>query len=354
VGIALITWGADALIDGIADISKELGLSGVILAILVMGVDLEETIASISAARSALQDIAVGNVIGNSLISMTLSFALPGLLYGISIHKIKSVYLWLMASISFLVFLGILWWPQMKVFAILVLIFYAIFVLWNLLNIKKTKPDVLHIEEDDNVIDLLSEEQQEQVDVNIRKTGQNDDDVGVDADDVGNDNADADDVGNDNADADESLFLPIFLSILGFLAVFFGSDLLIANSKEILAVSDLTEGFFGVIIIAAATNVEEYALLFRSIKKKSVEVGLGAMIGKVIWNLGITFGISVLLLPNVYHPSGAILLNSILLTFIVCPFFILLAVKSKRLSRFYALILLVLFIGYIMISFWFM
>ncbi|MFW9922760.1 MAG: hypothetical protein ACFFDW_05660 [Candidatus Thorarchaeota archaeon] len=45
-------------------------------------------------------------------------------------------------------------------------------------------------------------------------------------------------------------------------------------------------------VIATATNTEEYFILFRSIRKKKVEIGIGTLIGKLMWYVGITYSIS--------------------------------------------------------------
>ncbi len=334
IGIGLITWGADALIDGIRDLSRELKLSGVILAILVMGVDLEETIASISAATNGLQDIAIGNVIGNSIISMSFSFAIPGLFHDISFKKIKPVYLTIMLVTSVIVFLGIALWNQLKLFSGLALVAYGSFVAWNLSIVKKTKSDVLRLEEEQNVVDLVSEADTDDNAISSR----------------GKERQKENDGEEEEEEEEEPLWQLVSLAILGILAIYFGSSLLISGTENILTETGVQEGFFGVVIVAAATNVEEYTLLFKSIKKKSVEIGLGAMIGKVVWNLGITFGISVLLLQNISSPSRSIFINAIIFSFVICPIFVIIAAKAKVLNKKWAVLLLGIFTAYLLVG----
>jgi Ca2+/Na+ antiporter len=55
----------------------------------------------------------------------------------------------------------------------------------------------------------------------------------------------------------------------------------------IAAVSLTTEGsfsLFGLVIMAFATNVEKLWLMVKSIQKGQVNIGLGAQIGKILWN----------------------------------------------------------------------
>jgi len=92
------------------------------------------------------------------------------------------------------------------------------------------------------------------------------------------------------------------------------------------------EAFFGVVIIAAATNIEEYFLLFRSIQKNHPEIGLGALMGKIIWNLSMTFGISALVIRAQMLISPLLIINALILTGILIPSVIFLSLSRKELN----------------------
>jgi len=60
-------------------------------------------------------------------------------------------------------------------------------------------------------------------------------------------------------------------------------------------------------------------LILKSIKKKAVDIGFGGMVGKLIWNLTITFGISGIIMTNI--PFKLILIwNWIILLLIIVYF----------------------------------
>lgn len=69
-------------------------------------------------------------------------------------------------------------------------------------------------------------------------------------------------------------------------------------------------------IVAFITNVEELTLIFKSIKKKSVEIGLGGMIGKIIWNISFTFGLSGIIAVTLNF-SYLLLLNWLILIILI-------------------------------------
>ncbi|GAI66941.1 unnamed protein product, partial [marine sediment metagenome] len=72
----IIFFAADIFLDNLKDICVIYNLSPFIIGMLVLGIDPEESIASIIAAINGLPYISFGNVVGNSIIAMTLPFAL--------------------------------------------------------------------------------------------------------------------------------------------------------------------------------------------------------------------------------------------------------------------------------------
>ena len=105
-GYLLIYWSADKFIDTLKDLSLKLNVSPFLIGLLILGIDPEESIASIVAAINNLPYIAAGNVIGNSIISLSFCFALPAVFYGIKLEKIPNFYLILMISGSSMIIIG--------------------------------------------------------------------------------------------------------------------------------------------------------------------------------------------------------------------------------------------------------
>ena len=223
-GMFLITWGADALLDGIADISKYFSLSPLVLAFLVMGVDLEETIASIGGALRGLPELAIGNVIGNTIISISFCFALPALFFVISLEKIKNMYILILGSLAVVVLVTVIF-PQILPWAgIFAIGIYVFFIIWNLRHIKM-------------------KENSEEVELNTI-TG---DKTFV----------------NNGEMEEKSPHLPKMFGMFLFaiFALLGGTDLLLSATELMLTQLQLEEAFFGVVIIAAATNNQVHTSL---------------------------------------------------------------------------------------------
>jgi len=91
-------------------------------------------------------------------------------------------------------------------------------------------------------------------------------------------------------------------------------------------------------------------LILKSIKKKSVDIGFGGMIGKLIWNLTITFGISGVIMRNISFKL--ILLWNWLILLIIILYFNF-SYRREKLTKKDGLILLVIFIVFIIINVFF-
>ena len=142
----------------------------------------------------------------------------------------------------------------------------------------------------------------------------------------------------------------IFLASIGLVFIFIGGELLILSADQIIGILQIPEAFFGFIIIGFVTNVEELTLVLKSIRKKAVDIGFGGMIGKLIWNLTITFGISGVIMTSI--PFKLILLWNWLILLLIIAYFNL-SFRREKLTKKDGLILLVIFIGFIVINVFF-
>ena len=102
----IIYYFADIFLDNLKDVCVVYGLSAFIMGSLIIGIDPEESIASIMAGINGLPYIAVGNVIGNSIIALTLCFAIPALFYNFKFKKISIFHFLIIYAGSFLILLG--------------------------------------------------------------------------------------------------------------------------------------------------------------------------------------------------------------------------------------------------------
>jgi cation:H+ antiporter len=298
----LIYFSADFFIDNLKELGVKHNFSPFILGLLILGIDPEESIASIVASINRLPYIALGNVIGNSILSLTICFALPAFFHKINLKSVKNSYFVIifmsLLSILFAIFLGNL----LIIFGLISIFLYLIYIIISSKGILNEKEGKI-IENKDQ---LKEGERQ-------KNTLQ--------------------------------LVIYVFLSLV---LIITGGEFLILSAENLITITGISETFFGFVIISFLTNVEELTLVFKSIKKNSLEIGLGGMIGKIIWNLCFTFGISAIILVQ-YSTNLLLFYNWALLAGLILGYKIL--TKRKYMYRVSASILLIFLAVFLFINF---
>ena len=302
----IIYFAADLFLDNLKVICRAYNLSPLIIGMLILGIDPEESIASIISATNGLPYISMGNIIGNSIIAMTLPFSIALLMKPIKIRPISSFYIILIFILLIIIFTGLTLNNFLVVSGILALICYVVYFGWNLKHYsKKNKEGSKSI--DIKVLVRDFERPQRIIKYKI-----------------------------------------ILLIATGFILILLGGELLIYSADKILEIINVSEAFFGFVIIGFVTNVEELTLVVKSIKKESTEIGIGGMIGKVIWNISVTFGISSIIIMNIAFNIVLILnLFTLSLVFIMYSFFF----RREYLKRSHGFLLLFIFTLFLSLNF---
>jgi cation:H+ antiporter len=303
----IIFFAADIFLDNLKDICVIYNLSPFIIGMLVLGIDPEESIASIIAAINGLPYVSIGNVVGNSIIAMTLPFSLSLLFYTLKFKSLSRFYFILLYILLINLLFSFVFNNFMFVSGLIALGLYIIYFLRNLRYHSQEKDRNADIIEDGRKFD-------EGKSIELQKS---------------------------------SKVKKIFLTSIGLVFIFIGGELLILSADQIIDILHIPEAFFGFIIIGFVTNVEELTLILKSIKKKAVDIGFGGMIGKLIWNLTITFGISGVIMTNI--PFKLILLWNWLILVLIIVYFNL-SSRREKLTKKDGLILLVFFSVFIIIN----
>jgi len=307
LGYLIIFFSADIFLDNLKELCIMYNVSPFIVGLLILGIDPEETIASIVAAANGLPYIAVGNVIGNSIIALTLCFALPAFFYKIEVESVPQFYFIIIYTCMFFILIGFLIHLGLFILGILALILYFFYVFRNLRHFSREGiTNIITVEENE---ENLKVEQTE-----FKKS---------------------------------SKLKKIVLVIICFVLIFIGGELLIIATEELIVITQIPEAFFGFVIIAFVTNAEELTLVFKSIKKQTIEIGFGGMIGKLIWNLTITFGISGIIVMNIDF-TWFLIWNWLILFGIIIYFNII--SKKKFIGRKDGIILMFFFVTFIVVN----
>ncbi len=319
----LIFFAADLFIDGLKDLGEKHSLSPFILGILILGIDPEESVASIIAASQGLPHLAIGNVIGNTIIALTITFGLPALFYAQKFERISGFYPILLIVLAVNILIGCLVPGGLLIFGIINLLLFG----WYL--VRNFKEFRIHGVPEIQINDAENSEWNGSDEVNVEAFNEQEGEKQKET---------------EQEESDASLILK---TVFGIFLVIIGGFGLIYATEGIVTETGISESLFGFLIIAFATNVEELALILISIKKNRVAIGIGAEVGKVIWNLAFTFGVSGIFLVQV-RPTPIYLFNFIVL-FLTLGFFwgIL---QKRQLTRPIGVIFLSIFILFVVVN----
>ncbi|MBD3350991.1 MAG: hypothetical protein GF364_05840 [Candidatus Lokiarchaeota archaeon] len=296
LGYLTIYFSADKLIDSLEDLSEKTNVSPFLMGLLVIGIDPEETIASIIASINNLPFIAIGNVVGNSIISFSLCFALPAIFYSLKYEKINKFYNYILVLGTLIIGLGLVLDKGLLITGIINLGIFFIYLYRTILNSRNNN---------------LGEKQMHQ-----KKEKHN--------------------IGGD-----------IIKVIIFLILVLIGGEILIFSANKLIILTPIQETFFGFVVIAFLTNVEEITLIIKAIKKEQTDIGMGGMIGKIIWNIGLTYGISAIISISVTI-SVVSIYNTLILLILVCYSFYL--NKKSEINRLDGSILLIIFVLFLILN----
>ena len=376
VGYGCIWFGADTLVDNIRAVAKAWNVPGFLIGLLILGIDAEESISSIVAASNGLPYIAIGNVIGNTAIALTLCFGLPAIIYsntlkikyssnnGISNENLTNpnndnatprdnddnAYYNSISNINnslenchfitIIICELLILTPyfinsladNLIASSILTISFFIIYIganIWAFIKLdRKTSEMVVDLELSDISIDSNDKELEEQNDIMEK---------------------DNDRTNTFSSGEKAKFFVKKFtMIILALLISIVGGELLIYASINILKQTNvINESFFGTIIIAFVTNMEEVTLIIVAACKGSSEIGIAGMIGKTVWNVTLTFGISGLILTRIEYQFIDIM-NIFFLFFITIYWSVL--IKFRALDRMHGILLLCLFVVFVFVN----
>ncbi|MFW9905821.1 MAG: sodium:calcium antiporter [Candidatus Thorarchaeota archaeon] len=277
IGYVIIYFFADYIIDLLEDLSEVYTISPVIIGMFILGVDLEESIVSLIAASNGFPYLSLGNLIGNTIIAVTIAFGLPALFLKFEFQQIPLFYygLLLIGGISIMISMIV---PQyLLLFALINLVLFVTYVIKSV-KVQNKYREFLSIKESNDQVNAI---------------------IATD---------------DDEGEEDRRLVI-IFKVIFSLIVIFIGGETLVTSAEQLVLFTGLSETFFGLIIMAFVTNVEEFWLIVKSIQKGQAELGISAQIGKILWNTTLIFGICGVII--IQFEFKAIMVFSSIICFII-------------------------------------
>ncbi len=296
-GILLLYFGASFLVKGSANIARILGVKPLIvgLTIVAFGTSMPEFMVSVFGVLKGVSDISVGNIIGSNIANIGLILGTAGLITPIAVnfkHIGKQLIILLAASIIFCVvaYNGI---TQFEGW-----IFILFIILYVIYLIRSPKADK-------NLEDI--------------------------------------------PEADNSIIRNILYTIAGIILLVLASRGMIDSASVIAHHFGVTEMVIGMTIVAIGTSLPELAASVMAAAKHESDISIGNVIGSNIFNMFFVGGGAATMRGldidvSIYHFEVPFML---LFTLLLFPIIFI----SKGIKRKHALLLLVLYILFIVLSY---
>ena len=283
VGLGLVVYGSDILVDGASSVARKIGISEFVIGIIIVGfgTSCPELVVSITGAIDGNSAVSLGNVTGSNVFNILMILGLTAIFSPIAItkdNKTKDIPILLCFTIFFC--LIALKGTINRLDAVL---FLAIFAIYLLYNFKAGKAEAAAIEE-------------EVVEKNY------------------------------------GTFLSILMIVGGLAGLIFGGKLFVNNAVTLAHALGASDKFIAVTILAVGTSLPELMTCVVAAAKKKGQLALGNIVGSNVFNILLILGISGLIHPlytsSLNYVDMATLTASVLALFIFAN-----ASKKSQLSK---------------------
>ena len=283
VGLGLVVYGSDILVDGASSIARKIGISEFVIGIIIVGfgTSCPELVVSVTGAIDGNSAVSLGNVTGSNIFNILMILGLTAILSPIAItkdNKTKDIPILLCVTIFFC--LIALKGTINRLDAVL---FLAIFAIYLLYNFKAGKAEAAAIEE-------------EVVEKNY------------------------------------GTFLSILMIVGGLAGLIFGGKLFVNNAVTLAHALGASDKFIAVTILAVGTSLPELMTCVVAAAKKKGQLALGNIVGSNVFNILLILGISGLIHPldtsSFHYVDMVTLTASVLALFIFAN-----ASKKSQLSK---------------------
>ena len=283
VGLGLVVYGSDILVDGASSVARKIGISEFVIGIIIVGfgTSCPELVVSVTGAIDGNSAVSLGNVTGSNIFNILMILGLTAIFSPIAItkdNKTKDIPILLCITIFFC--LIALKGTINRLDAVL---FLAIFAIYLLYNFKAGKAEAAAIEE-------------EVVEKNY------------------------------------GTFLSILMIVGGLAGLIFGGKLFVNNAVTLAHALGASDKFIAVTILAVGTSLPELMTCVVAAAKKKGQLALGNIVGSNVFNILLILGISGLIHPLDTHSFNyvdmATLTASVLALFIFAN-----ASKKRQLSK---------------------
>lgn len=264
IGFALLVVGGEFLVRSSVALSFKFKLSKMVIGLTVVSfaTSAPELLVSVQAALGGFSDIALGNVIGSNIANIGLVLGVTAVIFPLAIDKDFYKFNWpVMMLLSGALYLFL--FNDHQISRVEGIVLLAALALYLYFLIKRAR------------IKSKASKTQEAVNDALSKT---------------------------------SGFKIVLWLIIGGLALWGGSKLLVTGAVDIATALGISERVISITMIAIGTSVPELAASVIAALKQEKAISLGNLIGSNIFNIASVLGITALIQPITLNDPG--LLNS--------------------------------------------
>ncbi len=245
VGLGLVVYGSDILVDGASSVAKKIGISDFVIGIIIVGfgTSCPELVVSVTGALEGSSAIALGNVIGSNIFNVLLILGLTAVLSPIAVTKQnKTVDIPILVGVSLFFSLIVLKGTINRIDAIIFLVIFALYIIFNFKNGKQ--------EEDGEGVDKVY-----------------------------------------------SVPVSCLMILAGLAGLIFGGKLFVNNAVEIAHALGASEKFIAITILAVGTSLPELMTCVVAAAKKKGQLALGNIVGSNVFNILLILGVAGVIRP---------------------------------------------------------
>ena len=263
IGFVLLVVGGEYLVRSSVALSFRLNLSKMVIGLTVVSfaTSAPELLVSLQAALNGLSDLSLGNVVGSNIANIGLVLGITAMIGPLFIDKDFYKFNWpimmLLSLVLYLFLINDFILSRTEGIALFVaLIIYMIFLIRRSRKFASTVT-----EEVDDALQMTS-----------------------------------------------TFKITIWL-LIGIVALYFGSELLVSGAEDIATHFGVSEGVIAVTLIAVGTSVPELAASVIAALKQEKAISLGNLIGSNIFNIASVLGLTSMIQPIVVKDEALMSVN---------------------------------------------
>lgn len=294
VGFAMLVKGADYFVEGASGIATKFGIPQLVigLTIVAMGTSAPEAAVSITAALKGNADICIGNIVGSNIMNILIILGITALIASLKVQKST---IWYEIPYMLLVTIVLLVMGNtneiISFFEGIILGLLFVAYLGYLFKMSKNGVE----EESGNVIP-------------------------------------------------KKMWVLLLEIILGGVVIVWGSNIAVDSATYIAKAVGLSQRFIGLTIVAFGTSLPELVTSVSAARKGNADIAIGNIVGSNIFNILFVVGVSALITPVPYASNFQVDAAMAIISGVVLWLSVF---KSKRLTKSWGIVMLVIYAAYL-------